>query len=64
MNNTDKQDLTQYSDQELSLLVFNTESLYLYRRDFRLLKALLDESFYYTMDQLEVLEQDILEDLK
>jgi hypothetical protein len=56
-----KQDLTQYSDGELSLHVFNDE--YLYRqRNSRHLKELLNEIFIFTDGQWEELENDLKED--
>ena len=53
------QDLTQYSDQELSLVVFNTEYLYHLRHNESALFEVLDESFVYTDDQRAELIQDI-----
>lgn len=58
-----KQDLTRYSDEELSLVVFNTERLYKMRND----SGLIDELscfFYFTKEQLKVLQDDLLEDMK
>jgi hypothetical protein len=53
-----KQDIRQYSDNELSLLVFNDE--YLYLRRFRAgFAQMIDEMFEYTSEQLDVLIQDI-----
>lgn len=59
-----KQDLTEYSDNELSLVVFNDEYLYKLRRSKRSLLSEIEESFEYTPKQLEVLLNDIDEDLK
>jgi hypothetical protein len=55
-------DLTTYTENELSLLVFNTESLYLLRGDWATLVQALDEQFTYTPAQLQVLEDDVDED--
>lgn len=52
-------DITNYSDQELSLLFLNDEVLYkelmraVRRNDFTILKEVCDECFIYTEDQLE-----------
>lgn len=64
-----KQDLREYSDQELSLWVFNDEGLYRMRRKILLdcelnRPSILAEYFEYTEEQLEVLEQDLREDLE
>ena len=56
-----KQDLTEYSDSELSLMVFNDEGLYRMRRRPGL-KELLEEYFVFTEEQWEQLENDILEE--
>lgn len=59
-----KQDLTQYSDNELSLVVMNDEWLYSMRR--RILRGpdgFLSDFFIYTDEQLETLIADIKEDL-
>ena len=53
-----KQDLTQYSDQELSLHVFNTEFLY-HQRNTPNFEDILREYFIFSDEQLEVLEQDL-----
>lgn len=58
-----KQDLTQYSDQELSLLVFNDEGLYRMRHNSQFI-GMLNDLFIFTDEQLEVLEQDLDDDLK
>lgn len=57
-----KQDLREYSDAELSLMVFNDEGLYRMRHR-RGLFEILDELFIYTDEQLETLKED-LEDEK
>lgn len=56
-----KQDITQYTDQELSLLVFNDESLYNIRNTEHLQNE-LDELFIYTPEQLSVLFDDLEDD--
>ena len=55
-------DLTRYSDDELSLQVFNDEYFYNERNwkgknDYVL--ALVNEEFYYTPKQMEILIQDL-----
>jgi len=57
------QDLTNYSDEELSLQVFNDEGLYNMRHD-TLLHELLSEFFTFTYEQEQVLIQDLHDDLK
>ena len=58
-----RQDLRDYSDNELSLLVFNDEGLYnmRHKRDFI---EFINEYFIYTDDQLEVLKADLEDDRK
>tara|TARA_R110000823_G_scaffold201784_2_gene332680 strand:- start:7765 stop:7950 length:186 start_codon:yes stop_codon:yes gene_type:complete len=56
-----KQDLTRYSDDELSLVVFNTERLYVMRTSVDLLDEIA-MFFYYTPKQLEVLIHDLEEE--
>jgi hypothetical protein len=58
----EKQDITMYSDLELSLLVFNTESLYLQRHDNQF-NDTVNEYFTFTPEQLAVLVDDIQDDL-
>lgn len=58
-----KQDLTQYSENELSLLVFNDEGLYLMRRKSYFFET-LEEFFIYTPEQLDVLKEDLKADLE
>lgn len=58
----DKQDLTQYGEQELSLNVLNTE--HLYRAFMRCddeadLRGLVDPEFTYTDEQFEELVDDL-----
>lgn len=59
-------DLTIYSDNELSLTVFNEEYFY-NERNFNgnsdYLKALINEEFHYTPEQMKVLDQDLINDL-
>jgi len=52
-------DLTRYSDQELSLHVFNDEYLYVERHDIPYLLALCAEEFLFTEEQLSVLLADL-----
>ena len=56
-----KQDLTEYSENELSLHVFNDEGLYRLRRS-RDLKSILEDYFIFSDEQWEVLETDLNED--
>jgi len=56
-----KNDITQYSDSELSLIVFNDEYLYS-KRHSRHLKDTLDEFFIYTPEQWQELQQDLQDD--
>jgi hypothetical protein len=52
-------DITHYSDQELSLMFLNDEVLYkelmraVRQNDFTIIKEICDELFIYTEDQLE-----------
>tara|TARA_R110000850_G_scaffold276171_1_gene417606 strand:+ start:679 stop:864 length:186 start_codon:yes stop_codon:yes gene_type:complete len=55
-------DLTNYSDQELSLNVFNDEYFYVERPDRKFLLALINEEFYYTNEQMVVLMSDLADD--
>jgi hypothetical protein len=58
----DRQDITGYSDQELSLLVYNTEYLYNLRHRYNL-KDLLEQDFIFTDSQWDTLLADLeLED--
>jgi len=60
-------DLTMYSDQELSLQVFNTEYFYNernYQGKSDYLLALIDEEFVYTPEQKAVLIEDLAYDLE
>jgi hypothetical protein len=58
---SDKQDLRSYSDDELSLLVFNDEGLYRMRRRSDFIET-LNELYIFTADQLETLQADLSED--
>lgn len=55
-------DLTEHSDQELSLHVYNDEYFYNERGDKDYLMALINEQFKYTQEQLEELESDLEEE--
>lgn len=56
-----KQDLTEYSDGELSLHVMNDEYLYRQRRSCNL-KEQLEELFIFSEEQWEELENDLKEE--
>lgn len=55
-------DLTMYSDNELSLQVFNDEYFYIERHDRDYLKALIQEEFIYTDEQMTVLNATLKAD--
>jgi hypothetical protein len=55
----EKQDLTGYSDSELSLIVFNDECLYRQRRRRASLVETLREFFIFTDEQLQELNNDL-----
>ena len=57
------QDITMYSDGELSMIVFNDEFLYKARNYSYFLDSIKD-MFIYTDPQLDVLIQDINDDLE
>lgn len=59
-----RQDLRDYSDNELSLWIFNDESLYLMRRYFLNHPKMLDQYFIYTTEQLDVLMEDLKIDIE
>lgn len=59
---TTREDLTQYSDAELSLRVFNEEWLYRVRHS-RGLRSALDELFIYNGEQWAELMSDLESDL-
>ncbi len=52
-------DLRDYSDQELSMWVFNDELLYHYRNNEKVLFGLIDNLFFYTDDQKDQLLKDL-----
>lgn len=56
-----KKDIREYSENELSMLVFNDEGLYRMRRRSYLIEVLRD-NFIFTDEQLEVLEKDLREE--
>jgi hypothetical protein len=56
-------DLTEYSNQELSLRVFNEEPLYLDRHSLNFIEG-LREIFVFNSAQLEELKTDLEDDLK
>ncbi len=56
------QNLTNYSDDELSLTVFNVESLYNIKHNREYLFRVLEESYTYTDEQREQLIVDLDED--
>lgn len=58
-----KQDLRNYSEHELSLQVFNTESLYKARKAEKFLE-MLAMLYYFTDEQLKVLVEDLEMDAK
>lgn len=58
------QDITEHSEIELSLIVYNTEGLYRMRRRILRDPSLLNDMFRYTEDQLKVLISDLKEDLE
>lgn len=59
-----KNNITNYSDDELSLYVFNDEYLYNLRYNIDILKSVLDENFIYNEDQYNTLLNDIEDDEK
>ena len=56
-----RKDLTEYSDQELSLQVMNDEYFYNERGDKAYFMALINEQFIYTAAQLQTLKNDLKE---
>jgi len=60
--NMNKEDLTNYSDNELSLRVFNEEDLYYFRHT-RQLEDIINERFVYTDFQYAMLLGDLTRDL-
>lgn len=59
-----RQDLREYSDDELSLWVFNDEGLYSMRRYFFNQPEMLKQYFIFTDEQLDVLMDDLKSDLE
>jgi len=59
----DKVDLTQYTDNELSMVVYNDSGLYSMRHDSGLISE-LEEWFNFTPCQLSVLLDDLEEELE
>ena len=57
-----RQDITAYSDQELSLQVFNDEYYYSERDNREYLLALVSEQFKFTAAQMDKLLTDLLKD--
>jgi len=53
------ENLTQFTDEELSLRVFNDEYFYIERGNKPYLLALVAEEFIYTSKQMEVLTTDL-----
>jgi hypothetical protein len=58
-----KQDITNQSESELSLIVFNDEWFYNVRHRTGFLN-IIDETFIYTTAQLEELKRDLQDDLE
>jgi len=56
--------LRNYSDNELSLQVYNDELLYRLRKDIDFLMALIDEEFHYTEAQRKILIDDLNQEEK
>jgi hypothetical protein len=57
-------DITGYSDDELSLRVFNDPYFYIERHQKDYFWALVDEEYRYTAAQRNVLQQDLDDDLE
>jgi len=55
--------ITQYSEDELSLLVFNIKELYEVRHHLKELTSRINERYVYSIEQLKVLQYDIDQDL-
>ena len=58
------QDITHYSDDELSLIVFNTYYYYTLRHNFYALHQAVLDNFIFTDKQYDVMAIDVEEDLK
>lgn len=54
-----KTDITEYSEGELSLIVFNDETLYKLRHNLNKLSSVLDELYIYTQEQYNELIADL-----
>ena len=54
-----KENITNYSDNELSNLVYNIEYLYLSRHNITYLMELINDVYIYTENQKEILLHDI-----
>jgi len=61
MTNT-KTDLTNFSENELSMLVFNDEDLYKWRNSDSFLTGIIPSVYIYTDEQFEMLENDLAEE--
>lgn len=59
----EKQNITMYTENELSLQIFNDECLYKMRRQILRNPSLLDDIFIYTNEQLKIALNDLTEDL-
>ena len=59
-----KEDLTRYTDDELSLRVFNDESLYCLRRYPHALQEAIENLFIFTDAQRDQLRDDITDDYR
>lgn len=57
-----KQDISNYSDDELSMLVFNNEGFYRMRNNETRLIEALTSHYIFTDEQLDVLKKDLEED--
>ena len=51
--------ITQYTDGELSMLVYNTENLYSMRLNSIELMETIDDTYIYTNEQLNILIADL-----
>ena len=58
-----KINITQYSNAELSWIVFNDESLYSIRHELNELLYIIDDLYIYTDAQIDELLSDISDDL-
>ena len=54
-------DITNHSDKELSLIIFNDNYFYREINNLSYLKALINEEFVYTPEQLEVAMLDVID---